>query len=189
MNFHKWIKKYANNVQNTSWDWGRSLLRESTVEHIKRLQDLPCNAFTGNAMLIEAKAPGKKRLQMLQRLFGQGLSFTMSQVAQVDFFKEKVSVSDIVQLRVCDGAVPRFGQVLWHVCIDDPARPGESMLKSACKMLSVQSVELRVFKLIALDDVQFVNTSDILCALTCAGNAPGTITALKPLHCCVYPDI
>ena len=115
------------------------------------------------------------------------MCFTMGRVAQVDKYKEQVTVSDIVLLRA--GDADHFGEVLWHVFIEDPSGLSSSTYKSACKMLRLQSAEARVFKLIALDDVQIVNTSDIICALTCAGQAPGIISALKPLHCRNYVNI
>ena len=42
---HKWVKKYANNVHNTSGDWDRSVLREATAEHLQRLASLDSDFF------------------------------------------------------------------------------------------------------------------------------------------------
>jgi hypothetical protein len=185
---HKWVKRHANNVQNTSGEWERSVHREVTTEHIHRLRRLDREFFSRDVGLMEpTTTPGRDKLKLLQRLFGSDVCFTMGKVAQVDKYNEKVTVSDIVLLRA--GDADHFGEVLWHVFIEDPSGLSSSTYKSACKMLRLQSAEARVFKLIALDDVQIVNTSDIICALTCAGQAPGIISALKPLHCRNYVNI
>ncbi len=112
---HKGVKKYANELRNTSWAWDTSVLRDVTSEHLAKLKGMPANHFCGEPRLDHPSRPSRRVLALLQQVFsGDALTFLTAPAAVIGEYREKVSVTDVALLRSGE-----IAKVLWHVSVQD----------------------------------------------------------------------
>ena len=173
---HKSIKKYANEVRNTSSNWDVSVHRSVTSEHVKRLEAMAASEFHDSARLVDAHDPSRKVMALFQEVFaGDGLTFKTANVAMVSAFREKIAVTDIAMLRTGE-----IGKVKWHVAIQQ----GDDVIHNSCvQLLRIDVEEERIYKCRFTDEHQLVDTDTFLCSLVHAGREDQVVSVIKPLHC------
>ena len=176
---HKSVKRFANQVYNTSIDWDCAVLREVTARHIASLISTAPIQFAAAAGLENGRKPSKTLYAAITHLIGAFPvdALRVAKTARVNKY-EKVSVGDVV--RVCSTSTPVvIGQVAFHISVSD----GDDIEHvTILHDFNVLSEEVRCWKCRKLEAHAIFQTSDIDCALAWAGTSGGVLTVLKPLH-------
>ena len=105
---HKVVKRYLENMTNTSIHYDRSILREATCYHVQVLKSMP-DFFTSG--LLGAAVPPLEILEVLHNVFGAMALFKVSHVARCNVY-ECVSKGDVVM--GVSGDREFLGRVLLH---------------------------------------------------------------------------
>ena len=182
---HKGIKRFANNMMNTSDCFDGSILREVTHWHLAKLKDAPVIQFSDEAMLDGGGCPSARMHKKLIAIIGAFPkdALSISRCARINRF-EKVSVSDIVQVGTAEP--PVIAKVEYHIEV----RSGvASQCISILQEFAVESAHERCWKCRKLDGLIIVETQHIHCALVWGGNLDSAVTVLRPLHATASPDI
>ena len=182
---HKGIKRFANNMCNTSDCFDGSILREVTYWHLAKLKDAPMIQFSNAAMLDGGRCPSAKLHKQLTDMIGDFPkdAIFVARCARVNRY-EKVSVSDIVQVGTSEP--PVIGKVEYHI---EVRAEGECHCITILQEFAVESAHERCWKCRKLDSLTIVETHTIHCALIWGGNLDSVVTVLRPLHATASPDI
>ena len=165
---HKGIKRFANEVRNTSVDWDRSVLREATAHHMGLLQQKSGTDLSEVAGLVEGRKAGRRVGPSLEDAFGISRDYmTTSRRARVNEW-ETVSVGDVVLAGATDP--PTLGELQLHAAVelDGETEPPFSFLRRFSVQESPRSWKCKLSEVCTV-----VETSDIVCALIWGGNPPG----------------
>ena len=182
---HKCIKKFANQLYNTSIDWDQSILREVTCGHATRLVNAPFSQFAASACLHSGRVPSKKLHASLAPIIGDFPrdAVNVSRCARVSRY-EKATVRDIVSVGTAEP--PILGEIMFHVSVTSG---GTTQCASVLRELSIESAHAGCWKCRKLPGHIVVETQDIQTALIWGGKPSGTLTALQPLHATDSQDI
>ena len=181
---HKNIKRWANQLFNTTGDWDASVLREVTSLHIAKLAAATAITFAETPGLVEPRAPSKKIAPRILDVLGPefaGATLQTSRKARVNKY-QFVSVGDLVLL----GSVssPTVGRVVLHVSV-----AVDELLEHATLVeeYAVTADHQRCWKCRLTGTQTLFAMEEIVCGLVWAGD--DILTILKPLHVHRYADI
>ena len=172
---HKQVKRFANEVRNTSSNWESSVLREITSRHVAELSQRP--HFEITAGLVDPHGVSKRFGVMLQAAVGPRAldCFSASLSVRVNAW-ERVHKGDVVAVRGAEGAI-EVGQALWHVAVQVE---GCAHTLTCVQLWQPLSADRRASKWRRSDTNALRMSSDIVGALIWAGDA--TVTTLKSAH-------
>ena len=189
---HKHVKKFANEISNTSSDWDRSVLREISLARLWRLESMPHDQFCAGVNLKFPKSPSKR----LQDAFKATLKlpadtvFSTSEVVQVDNYGEHIHVGDVALYRkIADGAAApgiSVGKIEWHASF---THADELSVVSCLEEFDICEDKSRCLKCRATGRHVVEPSHALIAAAIWAGEDGGVLTVLKPLHALQYDSI
>ena len=169
---HRAVKRFANQIQNTSRDYSTSVLREVTCRHIAKLQLPTARHFESDPCLIEPKTPSARVRDMLQAEFGNG-NVMVSRTARFNKW-EKVSQGDLVMYQL--GTSYGIGRVVLLASIADDDESAVIFMIAGATILRVRDKDITI----RLSGRNFMAVADdLLHTLTWRAHGD-IIVALKP---------
>ena len=108
---HKVVKRFLNNLPNTSLHYDQTILRDSTCFHLGVLKGRKAEDFF-QVGLLHGVAPSPQMEGALGEIFGRGASFKAAKHVRCNEY-EVVSIGDVVLGR--EGDVEFLGEVAQHV--------------------------------------------------------------------------
>jgi len=178
---HKHVKRFANEVDNTSAAFDASILREVTIRHITVLQSSSSVHFANACCLIKPKpSTSRNGLTLLRTLF---------KAARIDFDNEAIMVGRLA--RINEYEVCSVGDVVMIPC-DDGVVAGKVQTHCAVEGLGTFSF-IQAWQLVAMRgrfsewsfdgrQLHLVETCSILwsCIWSSGPLANGVMTVLHP---------
>ena len=175
---HKLPKRFANEVNNTKWNWDASVMREVTSFRLCHLDGIGAK----DVSIMDAR-PCKKHLQtLLQQEFNVpdgcvDVIFATGREARFNRW-EKCSKGDLCMVSRGDGMV--IGRCGFHASV---FFEGHLDIVSSFTAWDIESQSDRAWKCRPSERQFLVMTQEILCTLIWAGSV-GLCTVLKPTHVC-----
>ena len=161
---HKNPKRWVNEVKNVHNQWGASVLRELTNQHLAELTLPDKWLFDSKPRLLNPTVPTARMLAALKKLFPgrRNLRFFIASGANVNGH-ECCWKSDVVRGKIGDQASPRVeiftGQVGYHFSVHCSATDDHAIFTSIGGVLKMQCRDLfQVLRLIwtQTDDIAIV---------------------------------
>ena len=181
---HKSIKRYANQVFDTSGDWDASVSREVTSGRLERMAASGPTMFSESAGLVQLRAPSLKMMRWIIGVLGDGFAAatTMtSRTARADKY-EYSTIGDLALVGHTDP--PVTGRVVFHISIQvDELVECASLIDE----YEVTEVQNREWKCKLAGRQTLFEMSDIVCFLAYAGT--DVVTVLKPIHAVAHPGL
>ena len=181
---HKTIKRFANQVFDTSHDWDASVLREVTSMRLERMATVDPTMFSESAGLVQPRAPSHKMMRSILGVLGDDFAaatIMISRTARVNKY-EHSTIGDLVLVGHTDP--PIIGRVVFHISIQvDELVECASLIEE----YEVTEVQNRAWKCRLAGRQTLFEMLDIVCCLTYAGT--DVVTVLKPIHAIAYPGL
>jgi hypothetical protein len=181
---HKTVKRFANNVFNTSSDWDTSVLREVTQLHCEQMAAAPVSKFSETPGLVKPSPPSRRLKQSLLHVLGHEFAaakLMTCRTARVNKY-DHASVGDLVLLGSADP--PIIGRIIYHFSVQvDELQEHASLVEEYI----VSEVHHRAWKCKLAGKQTLFDLGDIGTPLIHAGTE--VITALKPIHAAAYPGL
>ena len=181
---HKSIKRYANQVFDTSCDWDASVLREVTSGRLERMATYDPTIFSESAGLVQPRAPSLKMMRAIIGVLGDDFAaatIMTSRTARVNKY-EHSTIGGLVLVGHTDP--PIIGRVVFHISIQVDELVECASLIDGYEVTEAQN---RAWKCKLAGRQTLFEMSDIVCCLTYAGT--DVVTVLKPFHAVAYPGL
>ena len=177
---HKRPKVFANEIQNTSFNWERSTLREVTVNHFADLERK--GHFQAAACLVDPYTPRATTMLKIRDEMGIGADFVVmtARKARINEF-EIVSNGDVVLVQPAEAANNRFaGQVKYFVALEDPAGESEVFVQIERWTLIAEGSRCSKWRR-SVNDLVFISAAEIVCSVIWArsGNTASVLKCIK----------
>ena len=110
---HKVVKRFLNNLPNTSLHYDTTILRDSTCFHLGVLKSLKADDFF-QVGLLQGAPPSPQMEGALGEIFGPGASFKAARQARCNEY-EVISIGDMVMGKEADAEF--LGEVVQNVSV------------------------------------------------------------------------